>query len=134
MNIDTEVAKIIERDYQLHHQGRAYGVDTVLKVFNNLSKINYDAKRYGRVVIAYTPLTDTEVEFHCHNAGNTNDLILAVNQFNKDFADDYAWSVTYYDNPKINELLKHSLCPCEFAQIDQGEDRTYEAKFRLRST
>jgi hypothetical protein len=134
MNIDTEVAKIIERDYELHHQGRAYGVDRVLQVFNNLSLINYSAKKYGSVVIAYTKLDDAHVEFHCHNAGNTNDLISAVNQFNKDSAEDYAWSVTYYDNPKINALLKHSLCPCEFAQIDQGEDRTYEAKFRLRST
>ena len=132
MNINDEVREIIQADYQKNHSGREYSVDTVYKVFNNLKLVDYNARKYGRVIIAYIKLSDSTVEFHCTNGGGTEDLIKAVNQFNTEMSDDYEWSVTYYDNPKINELLKHSVCPSEFTKIDQDIDKTYEAKFRLR--
>lgn len=134
LNIDREVRDIIKADYQKNHSGREYSVNTVLKIFDNLEKVKYSANRYGSVVIVHTPYDQDTIEFHCTNGGDTKDLIEAVNQFNKEMSEVYTWSVTFYDNPKINELLKHSFCPSEFKKIDKGIDETYEAKFRLRST
>ena len=133
MQIDTELENIIRTDYQKHHQGREYSVDTVLRVWTNLEQVEYHARKYGKVMIVHKPFNEDTVEFHCTNSGNAEDLIKAVNEFNKEMINDYTWSVTFYDNPKINELLKHSFCPSEFTQIDQGIDKTYEAKFGLRS-
>jgi len=132
MNIDTEVREIISTDYQKNHQGREYSLDRVFKVFKNLELVDYSASKYHHVVIVHTPVDQDTIEFHCTNGGSAEDLISAVNQFNKEMSKDYQWSVTYYDNPKINDLLSHSYCPSEFTKIDRGIDNTYEAKFRIR--
>jgi len=133
MQLDTELEQIIRKDYQKNHQGREYSLDTVVKVWQNLESVDYHARRYGLVAIVYKPYSDDTVEFHCTNSGRAGDLIKAVNEFNKEMTESYSHSVTFYDNPKINELLMHSYCPSEFTRIDQGIDKTYQAKFRLRS-
>lgn len=132
MEINSEVREIIRADYLKNHQGREYGVYTLLRIFDNLSHVDYSARKYGKVVVAYKRLTENAVEFHCTNGGNAKDLIEAVNQFNKEMSEQYLCSVTFYDNKKINELLKHSFCPSEFTKINGGIDKTYEAKFILR--
>jgi hypothetical protein len=132
MQIDTELEQIIKTDYQKHHQGRDYTVDTVLEVWSNMEKANYFFRVYGPVAIVHKPYSEDTVEFHCTNSGSAEDLVRAVNEFNKEMSVRYVHSVTFYDNPKINELLKYAQCPNEFAKIDRGIDKTYEAKFRLR--
>ena len=132
MQIDTEIENIIKTDYQKNHQGRNYSVDAVLDIFDNIEQTKYSTRRYGKVIVVYKPFNATTVEFHCTNGGNSKDIIEAVNQFNKEMVDSYIWSVTFYDNPKINELLKHSFCPSDFTKIDKGVDKTYMAKFSLR--
>jgi hypothetical protein len=133
MNIDTELEQIICKDYQKNHQGREYTVDTVLKVWQNLESVDYRARRYGAVAIVHKPYNEDTVEFHCTNSGTALDLVCAVNEFNKEMSVSYTYSITFYDNPKINELLQQSLCPSEFTRVDRGIDETYEAKFWLRS-
>lgn len=132
MQIDTEIENIIKTDYQKNHQGRNYSVDTVLDIFNRLEETKYSTRKYGKVIVVYKPFNANTVEFHCTNGGGPADIIEAVNQFNTEMKDSYIWSVTFYDNPKINELLKHSVCPSDFTKIDRGVDKTYMAKFRLR--
>jgi hypothetical protein len=133
MNIDTELEQIIRKDYENNHQGREYSLDTVLTVWKNLEQVDYCARRYGPVAIVYKPYSDDTVEFHCTNSGNALDLTGAVSEFNREMSKDYFWSITFYDNPRINELLKHVVYPSEFTKIDRGIDKTYQAKFRLRS-
>jgi len=132
MQIDTEIKNIIKTDYQKNHKGREYSMDTVLDIFDRLEETRYSNRKYGKVIIVYKPFNATTVEFHCTNGGGPADIIQAVNAFNKEMTESYVWSVTYYDNPKINDLLKHSQCPSDFTKIDKGVDKTYMAKFSLR--
>jgi hypothetical protein len=132
MHIDTEKYDIIKRDYEKNHSDREYDFNRMLHIFENIERVGWLAFKHGAVLITYKPYNVDTVEFHCHNGGSKKDLIAAVNAFNNDMSDTYFFSVTFYDNPVINELLKHSDFPCEFKKIDQGIDQTYEANFRLR--
>jgi hypothetical protein len=132
--IDKELEKIIETDYHKNHQGREYDLARVVKIFKHLDLVNYDIFKHGPVLIVHTPLSEDTIEFHCTNGGTSKDLCFAVNEFNRTMSATYTWSVTFYDNPAINKLLKHTAYPCEYEKIDQGIDRTYQAKFSLRRT
>jgi hypothetical protein len=133
MHIDIEKYNIIKRDYEKNHDGREYSFDRMIQIFENIERVGWSAFKHGPVLIAYAPYTVDTVEFHCHNGGTSKDLTAAVSAFNEDMSDTYFFSVTFYDNPKINKLLKHVKFPNELKKIDQGIDETYQATFRLRS-
>lgn len=133
MTIDTVEQEIIQRDYAKNHSSRDYTLEQVLKIFNNLESTGFSRVKYGPVIIVYKPYTVDTVEFHCTNGGNRHDLVSAVNQFNEDMSDTYWWSVTFYDNEKINPLLELAAAPSMLRKIDSGIDKTYEAMFKLRS-
>jgi hypothetical protein len=132
MHIDLEKYDIIKRDYEKNHNGREYDFNRMLHIFENIEHVGWLMFKHGPVLITYKPYTVDTVEFHCHNGGTGKDLTAAVNAFNKDMSDTYFFSVTFYDNPAINELLNYSNFACEFKKINKGIDETYEATFRLR--
>lgn len=133
MHIDLEKYNIIKNDYEKNHNDREYSFDRVLQIFENIERVGWLAFKHGPVLITYKPYNMDTIEFHCHNGGTGKDLTAAVNAFNQDMSDTYFFSVTFYDNPAINNLLKYTLYPSEYKKIDQGIDKTYEATFRLRS-
>jgi len=84
----------------------------------------------NNVIIVYQD-RDGVCEFHCFSGGSGKDLTEAINTFLSAMRVEYGRAVTYYDNPRINDISHYSLFPTVVRKIDDGEDRTYEMEFIL---
>lgn len=124
---------IVTADVQNNHKGRDLGVKEAIKTYDKWVKGGGKVFKTDKVRILYTALLKKGVEFHCINGGNANDLIDAVNSFLQSLIGQFPVAVTYYDNPAINELLKHATVHAHFEKIDEGVDKTYAAVFILRN-
>jgi hypothetical protein len=133
MSLTTEEQQLITKDYEKNHSSRDYSLDQFVAAVGNFKNYGWSKFKHGAVIIVYRPYTADTVEFHCHNSGNGGELVEAVNAFNRDMQDTYWWSVTFYDNIKINRLLEYTECPSQLRKVDLGVDKTYEAMFKLRS-
>lgn len=126
----TDVIAILTADFHKNHQDRVYSLDHVLSTFEKYVGIGGKAFFSKNVIIVYKD-TDGECEFHCFSGGSGKDLTEAINTFLSAMQVEYARAVTYYDNPRINEISKYSIFPTLVRKIDEGEDRTYEMGFIL---
>lgn len=122
---------VVSADFKKNHQGRSYDCAFVHENFEKYVNLGLLYFRTERVIIIYN-IVDGQVEFHCMNGGNGADLTSAINEFLSKIALKYQRAVTYYDNPRINELVKYSKYPAEVVRIDRGEDKTFEMSFDLR--
>ena len=66
------------------------------------------------------------------NAGSGADLTNAINSLLKSLPKQFITGVTYYDNPRINELAKFSYFPATIERIDGGKFKTYKMSFDLK--
>lgn len=126
-----DLRNIVTTDFKKNHQGRSYDCASALCAFQKYIDMGLLHFTTENILIVYN-LNSDEIEFHCVNGGNGVDLTDAINQFLTQQSVSHARAVTYYDNPRINELVKFSKYPAEIRKIDDGEDRTYEMSFDLR--
>lgn len=126
-----DLRHIVEKDFRKNHQGRSYDCALALDAFQKYIDLGLLYFTTDSVLIIYN-VKNGVVEFHCVNGGTGADLTDAINTFLTQKAEELARAVTYYDNPRINELVKFSKYPAEVKKIDEGEDRTYEMSFDLR--
>ena len=123
--------EIIAADFSKNHQGRSYDCTYVQDIFAKYAELGLLYFRTDSVMIVYE-VKDGCVEFHCMNGGTGADLTSAINRFLEDMSQEFDVAATYYDNPRINELVKYSKYPATVRRIDGGEDRTFEMTFNLR--
>ena len=116
-------------NFQKNYQGRSFDVEYA---YDFLEKYQGPLFSTDYVLIRYEQVDDSTVEFHCMNAGGGKDLTEAINELLQSLATRYTRAVTYYDNPKINDLVPYSYFPTSVEKIDDGIDRTYEMRFDLR--
>lgn len=131
--LDTKLKSILVTDYNKNHKDRDYDLMSYLNIYENLEKTQYSMLKFDNVAIVYKELNPTTVEFHCVNGGSASDLTSSVDKFNKLMSSQYSTSVTYYDNVRINDILKHLINVPTVQKIDLGIDKTYEAIWQLRS-
>jgi hypothetical protein len=124
--------EIIAADYRTNHQGREYSAQQAHAVFQQYIQRGGKHLVFGRTMFLITPIDRSTVEFHTINGGTGVDLMNGVNQLLSTLSQHFARAVTYYDNPRINDLLVHSHFQHVAHKIDQGRDRTYELIFDLR--
>jgi hypothetical protein len=128
-----ELASIIKADYELNHAQRDYSCDTVeqrVTAWLVEGKPLFCAERCAFIL---EEKSTRIVEFHSINGGTAKQLTAGVQQLLDFVAPYYPYAVTYYDNPRVNDLLKHVSYHSQPHRIDDGEDRTWEAIFYLRS-
>ena len=130
-NLLDDLKRIIEIDFKRHHLGRDYSLEYAIESYMKYVSMGLGVVVANNVAINYSAEGST-VEFHCMNAGTGEDLTKSINDFLKSISGKYDRAVTYYDNPRINDLVKYSYFPAQFSKIDKGEDKTYELSFDLR--
>jgi hypothetical protein len=128
-----DLRQIVFADFQKNHQGRNYDLDFAHNVFDEYIEKELPRFTTESVMIIYNDNAGV-LEFHCINGGTGKDLSTAINQFLTNCSNDYDRAVTYYDNPRINDLIKFSKFPASVEKIDKGDDRTFQMSFDLRGS
>ena len=128
-----KILSIFEVDFRKNHAGRSYTDDYARKAI-----IAYLAGggRYLLVEHCFYLFKDCGMgvcEFHSFNAGTGKDLTQGIETLMSTLRSEFTSAVTYYDNPRINELAKFVAVPATVDKINQGVDKTYRMTFDLRS-
>lgn len=129
--MSADLRHIVVADLNRHYTGRDYSEEYAVNLVDQLQKMG-QVFEAPNVLIRFRKLDDETVEFHCMNAGSGADLTNAINSLLKSLPKQFTRAVTYYDNPRINELSKYSYFSTVVAKINGGTDRTYEMSFDLR--
>ena len=128
-----EMQRILEADHKLNHAGRDYDcafTSYALRLWKTSGGVIFCAPNV--MFIVHEQLRNV-AEFHSVNGGTAKDLTAGVAQLLFALAPYYNFASTYYDNPRVNDLLRYGGYPYKLTRIDGGEDRTFEARFDLRS-
>jgi hypothetical protein len=89
--------------------------------------------RQGDTLILTKKIEKNGIEFHCINGERAKDLVSNVQKYLDDLREHgYDYAVTFYDNPRINDLIAQLTHPSEVKKIDDGLFRTYEATMRFK--
>lgn len=134
LEVYNKIHNIVDIDFAKNHQNREYDLEYAHKMVDNYIASGNKLFICNKVLIRCEPLLDSTVKFHCMNAGTGADLTSAVNDLMKSLSGSYDWAVTYYDNPRINDLVKYVNYPTIISKIDEGVGKTYEMKFDLRGS
>ena len=125
--------EIISADYKTNHQGREYSAQQAHDVFQQYVKQGGKHMVFGKTMFLVRPLDSETAEFHSINGGTQVDLVNGVNQLLHTLSQYFSKAVTYYDNPRVNDLLSRAHFQHIVHTVNQGRDRTYELIFNLRS-
>lgn len=128
-----ERGRILSVDFQANHQGRAYDLPEVSYLVSLWIEAEMPVFCTENVMFMVQEQVPEIAEFHSVNGGTAKDLSAGVNKLLAALALHYEFACTYYDNPRVNDLLKHADFPVTCTRLDAGQDRTFEAKFNLRS-
>ena len=128
----ANVHRIVDIDFQRHHRNREYDLKFAHELVDRYIASGNKLYLTENVLIRYEPLCEGVVKFHCMNAGSGEDITNAINGLLKSLIGQFDRAVTYYDNPRINEIVKFSALPAAVNKIDAGVDKTYEMWFDLR--
>ena len=127
-----ESLRILRIDFESNHQGREYDFNFIKKAVRLWKASGGTIFCAPLVMFIVQEQAPTVAEFHSVNGGTARDLTAGVEMLLKALAPHYDSAVTYYDNPRVNDLLKHVSYVTSFSRIDEGQDRTFEATFILR--
>ena len=129
----AERSRILAVDFATNHQGREYDLPEVEYLVSLWIDAEMPIFCADKVMFMVQEQSPEVAEFHSVNGGTAKDLSAGVNQLLAALAVNYEFAATYYDNPRVNDLLKHADFPVTCTRLDDGQDRTFEAKFDLRS-
>lgn len=128
-----ERAKIILSDFILNHRNRNYDAAFIRDTIDQWLAVGHALFCADKVMFTLEEQAPGVAEFHSINGGSARDLTAGVNKLLRFLAPTYQFAVTYYDNPRVSDLLKHADYAADCRKLNEGEDRTFEAKFNLRS-
>jgi hypothetical protein len=128
-----DIRQILTEDLAKNYQGFAMTVEAYHDGLMNSPKTGNFVVRKGDTLILTKKIENNGIEFHCINGERAKDLVVNVQKYLDDLKESgYDYAVTYYDNPRINELIKQLTHPYEINKIDDGLFRTYEAIMRFK--
>ena len=126
-----DLSRIISADFKKNHAGRDYDEASALRAFKAYCARGGEYFHTPNCIVIYREQVAGVVEFHCFNGGSGADLTGCVSKFLHFVRPVASVAVTYYDNPKISELLKFLPFESQVNCIAEGEDRTFEAAIDL---
>jgi len=128
-----DIRQILSEDLAKNYAGFAMTVDAYFDGLMNSPKTGNFVVRQGDTLILTKKIEDNGIEFHCINGERAKDLVVNVQKYLDDLkSQGFDYAVTFYDNPKINELIKQLSHPSEIEKIDDGLFRTYKATLRFK--
>jgi hypothetical protein len=128
-----DIRQILTEDLAKNYGGFAMTVDAYFDGLMNAPKTGNFVVRQGDTLILTKKIEKNGIEFHCINGERAKDLVSNVQKYLDDLNDHgHDFAVTFYDNPKINELFNHQPYPFEIKKIDDGLFRTYETIVRFK--
>lgn len=128
-----DIRQILSEDLAKNYAGFAMTVDAYFDGLMNSPKTGNFVVRQGDTLILTKKIEDNGIEFHCINGERAKDLVVNVQKYLDDLkSQGFNYAVTFYDNPKINELIKQLSHPSEIEKIDDGLFRTYKATLRFK--
>lgn len=127
----NELMQIFDADFAKNHQGREYGLEEAKQKFKKYIDSNKPYYVSHNIIVIWRDQGQKIVEFHTINGGDSQDLIMGLTDFLNVMSKKFNHAITYYDNPAINELAKHSPYPTHVKKVDRGVDRTYAMVFDL---
>ena len=131
--MSADLRQIVVADLRKNYQGRNVDEDAAVATYQKYIDLGKLVFVHLNVLIVYEVIGTDGIEFHCVNGGSGKDLTDAINSLLRSLSENYEWAVTYYDNPRINDLVKYSYFPATIDKIDDGLDRTYQMCFDLRT-
>jgi hypothetical protein len=126
------IFEILSADHAKHYASRGISLESVLKDFEFYAASGRPFFAKGSVIIIFKEAGEGVIEFHCFNGGTGKDLTDTVQEFLQGMSAMFDVAVTFYDNPRISEMMKYVTFETNVEKIDDGEDRTYMAQFFLK--
>lgn len=128
-----DIRQILTEDLAKNYGGFAMTVDAYFDNLIHGSRNGHDIVRFGDTLILTKKIEGNGVEFHCINGERAADLMSNVQKYIDDLSEQgFDYAVTFYDNPRINNLIMQLKQPSEIKKIDDGLFRTYEAKVKFK--
>ena len=128
-----DIRQILSEDLAKNYAGFAVTVDDYFDNLMNAPKTGNTVVRHGDTLILTKKIENNGIEFHCINGERAKDLVVNVQKYLDELKDQgYDYAVTFYDNPRINDLIVQFTYPSEIKKIDDGLFRTYQATMRFK--
>lgn len=128
-----DIRQILSEDLAKNYAGFAVTVDAYFDGLMNSPKTGNFVMRQGDTLILTKKIENNGIEFHCINGERAKDLVANVQKYLDDLkAQGFDYAVTFYDNPRINELIAQLTHSSEIVKIDDGLFRTYQATMRFK--
>lgn len=128
-----DIRQILSEDLAKNYAGFAMTVDAYFDGLMNSPKTGNFVVRQGDTLILTKKIENNGIEFHCINGERAKDLVINVQKYLDDLKNQgFDYAVTFYDNPRINELIAQLTHPSEIEKIDDGLFRTYKATLRFK--
>jgi hypothetical protein len=129
---EMTLREIVEKDLEKNYKGRGFSLADAAASFK--ARVDEGEKPYraGNTIFMTKELGDGGVEWHTINPEPSDQLIRNVTAYFLRLREGkYKYATTYYDNPKINDLIKKTIFPVKIERVNDGEDRTYRSVVRL---
>ncbi len=129
---EMTVREIVEKDLEKNYKGRGITLSDAALSFKERVDQGEKPYRAGNTIFMTKDLGDAGVEWHTINPEPSAQLVKNVTAYFLRLRDEgYKYATTYYDNPKINELITQTIFPAKIERVNEGEDRTYRSVVRL---
>jgi len=120
-------SELLKADCLKNHSDIALSFDKAVDIILEAIVKGQTLLRFGNTMFLCKPHSATGLEFHSINADKGDQLLENFKQLvEKAKSLGYKYLITFYDNPKISELLKVSGVDTEIKRIDQGKYNTYQ--------
>jgi hypothetical protein len=120
-------SELLKKDCVKNHSDIELSFDQAVNIILDAVVKGQTLQRFGNTMFLCKPHSATGLEFHSINADNGSELSKNFKQLiEKAKSLGYKYIITFYDNPKISELLKVSGVDVEIKHIDQGKYNTYQ--------
>jgi hypothetical protein len=129
--LPEDIKAIVTNDYFKNHSNSGRSLREHLRLFSSYIESGGEFYQAENAIFRYEIEPDKTVLFHSMNGGNGVDLSNGINEFLKNMSSEYKRAITYYDNPKINELARFSEFPTHITLVNGGKDMTYLMVFDL---
>jgi len=124
--------EIVAADNAKNYAGEDVSVDAAYSKLQELVQSGEKLYRAGNTVFVTKKVSPTAIEFHTVNGEPGSRLVKNVQDYMGQLsAKGITDVVTYYDNPKINDLWPLTKLNATVTKVNQGQDRTFEAKVSL---
>jgi hypothetical protein len=120
-------SELLKTDCIKNHSDIELSFDQAVNIILEAVVKGQTLHRFGNTMFLCKPHSTTGLEFHSINADKGEQLLENFKQLMEKVKSlGYAYATTFYDNPRISELLKNSGHDIEIKRLDQGKYNTYQ--------